>query len=143
MGVAADPKELGPVTPEQWEAEAKWIRKMADAMRLADWEFTIRKAQADADADADIEVTFGKRHASIRYGAEYWTYDQDKRRYIIAHELLHCHLDEIDTLINDLEQAVGVGFFNFLRQQYRVAEEHAVDVIAHLMAPHLPKAPEW
>jgi hypothetical protein len=122
-----------------------YIRDLADAMGLKDWTFKIddRPADDDADADADAQIRciYGQRRAVIRLCVGFDGYDAEKQRGILTHELIHPHIDPIDTVTRNMEPLIGRPAWTIFNGAMDDAIENATDAIAVVLAPFLPLPP--
>jgi len=123
-----DRKELG-----------RYVRWCADQMELRDWTIHLGHEPAPSDADGYVVITYGRKLARITVAEDFRSFDPERQRHTIAHELIHCHLESACNMVqNDLErhlstQADQVFFDGFKRQI-----EYGVDALASAVAKHLP-----
>lgn len=136
------------MTDAQYAVLRAYVRQLADAMLLADWELNVsRDGPEHDDAWADVAVSRVERHARIRVDATggWWTThnSQDERREHVVHELLHIHLDPIDKLMRRLaEHMPDDPLVKFLAEMHRDSVEVCVQTLSRVMAPLLPLPPE-
>jgi hypothetical protein len=76
-----------------------YIRQLANALALRDWQFTISDKPCDEDAVASILATAGRKRAQIRLAWNFRDLDPEEQRHTIVHELLHCHFASVNDLI--------------------------------------------
>lgn len=79
----------------RWDELGKYIRKIADAMGLAEWFFTLsHDAPGDAtqeDEECTAQVYISSQSVKVIYvvGDIFWTKNQYEQRWSVCHELLH------------------------------------------------------
>lgn len=121
------------------KALAAYVRTCADTIELRDWTITVGAEPAPSDADGYVVITYGRKLAYITFAEDFRSFDPDRQRHTVAHELIHCHLEPACNMVqNDLEphlaaQGDQVFFAGFKRQI-----EYGVDALAAAMAKHLP-----
>lgn len=111
---------------------APYVRRLADMMGLKDWGIKIRDENpSDSTALASVTCTYGQKQAQIRITADFLVDTADQQRYVLVHELVHCHLDLPGNIAEDeLSEAS--------KRNYRRTAEMAVDAIARSWAVSLP-----
>lgn len=138
--------------PDLWtgftEADARalldYVVDLAERLRLRDWTFSIdRFPLADEDdAYAATTITFGQRRATIALCRDWPNLDAQKKRRVIAHELLHCHFDgPLRHVERVLPVLVGKPASTPIIDKVHEDTELAVDTIAEAFAEHLPEVP--
>jgi hypothetical protein len=91
--VAAIPKRNS--HDPRWNELGKYIRKIADAMGLAEWYFTLsHDAPEEAEQENEectAQVYISSQSVKVIYcvGDIFWTKDQYEQRWSVCHELLH------------------------------------------------------
>jgi hypothetical protein len=79
----------------RWKELGKYIRKIADAMGLTEWYFTLsRDAPEEAEQDSEeatAQVYTSSQSVKVIYcvGDAFWTKNQYEQRWSVVHELLH------------------------------------------------------
>lgn len=117
----------------------EYVSHMADLMGLSEWRIThLEDDPASDDADAQIAPTYGQQSATIRFDTGWADHTPEKLRYIICHELVHLHVDRMDTVTQNLRDGIGMIVWNLFHGAFRDAEELAVDNIAWAWAKMLP-----
>lgn len=122
-----------------------YLRSCADAMELRDWHIDYSREELDADGDAaaDVDVLYGRKRARIRLRAGFKDLPREDQRHIVAHELVHCHVEVLlDMARNDLEQLLGKPADHVFWLSYKRQLELAVDGLTTAIAKHLPLI-EW
>lgn len=115
----------------QVEALRAYARQLADLMTLKDWQVVVEEEHADDGNNAQVHVTYGQQHARIWVSAKFFEKTAEERRYVLAHELLHCHFDMAERLAKPgMKKSAQAGL--------RLAIEIGVDNVARALAPHLP-----
>ena len=113
----------------------RYIRTLADAMGLKDWDVRLSDDALDDGNAGGCRVPYGRKIAKIRL-AEHDTIESLRRT--IVHELLHAHLEPIDWQIHNIKPAVSELTFDVWRGGFVDALEVACDAIAWAWAEHLP-----
>lgn len=108
-----------------------YVRRLADLMTLRDWRFAVVDEAADQGHNAQVSVTYGQKHARIWFAWDFAAKPPDEQRYVVVHELLHCHFDMADRI-------AGHGLKGGRKNAIRITLEHGVDDVARALAPHLP-----
>lgn len=116
----------------------KYVRELADVMGLRDWTITMRDEPCSEDCAADIQVTYGRKFASIRFDPDWASEKPETLRATCIHELLHCHLKPTEWALNNAQSALGMLAFGVLSGAYEDALEVAIDGIANEWANTLP-----
>lgn len=122
----------------------RYIREMADLMGLRDWRFDLNYyPPTDDGAFAEIAPDDGKQSATIRFGADFPTYDREQQRAIVVHELVHCHLDLIQQQARkDLPRLLGQPAYDAFFPSFVRGIERGVEGIAQAWAVTLPLPPK-
>jgi len=134
------------MTNAEFRRLGEYVRWMADAMGLRDWYFNLKHSpplrddeSVDKGAGARIEIYWGKRYADISVCEEFRTMRPDRQRQFICHELVHCHLDHLDSLTdNKLRDHMGEMHWQGWHMGFDLAFENAIDAIADAWARKLP-----
>ncbi len=131
MGVA--------VTPEQKTELQAYINQLKDLMALKDWRVDLLDELCSEDAFADIAPVDGRKWAKLRVSAGFFTEPSEQQRLEICHELIHCHVHPISTLVReDIAVSFGGDAHQVVKNAYCDRMEYAVDGIADGWAPFLP-----
>ena len=127
---------------EQHAAFSAYLRDLADVMGLRDWEIDLAREDASGpDTGASCSTTYGRKVATIHFGADFFYESPETQRYYCVHELLHCHFRAIVEARDGLEDLLGTPANLVFVDRMRSAEEWAVDAIAGAIAPFLPLPP--
>jgi hypothetical protein len=112
-----------------------YVEDIAARMRLGHWRITIvDESPRDDGTLASVHPWYGRHAATVRLSDGFLVEMPEEQRYVIIHELLHCHLAHLDKLIED-DLSTDAG------RAYRLANEYAVDSLAQAIAPFLPLPP--
>lgn len=130
------------MTDADWLTLECYVRATADLFGLREWSIDVaREAPGDTEAQAECRVTIGRRHATIRFAPMFRACDLKTQRNTVAHELMHCHLAQIDHCVEwDLREAGAMSqqahaiFF----QTFSRLSEYTVDALAAVIAPMAP-----
>lgn len=117
-----------------------YTRSVADSMCLQDWTIHLDWENPAGDGDgASIAWPEGRKNAAIRLSAEFTDYDAEEQRYVIVHELVHCHLASMqDTVEEDLQVHLGRPTYDIYSRSFRRALEYGVDALASALASYMP-----
>lgn len=128
------------------KALAQYVRAIADALGLRDWQFTYTDdppGEIDYEhATAAIRPTRGRKWACLWVPAKWWDESPEDRRQTIAHELLHLHFAGMERILETVQTNLGDATWGVLRAAHLDALEMAVDGIADAIAPFMPLPPE-
>lgn len=108
-----------------------YVRHLADSMRLRDWDFCIADELAAVGAMASILCVSGRKLGTIRFNEAFLAEDESEQRYIVVHELTHCHCALADAIA---ESEIDEDHVD----AYQLASEHAVDGVAMALAQFMP-----
>lgn len=121
------------------KALGHYIRWIADEMGLRDWNLHLLREPADDDCNAQARIIYGRKVCSIRVSEEFRTFEPERVRHSIVHELIHCHTAAADnTVQHDLTEHIGVCAADIFHSGYRRHAEYAVDGLADALSPHMP-----
>lgn len=135
------------MTPERAEALGDYIRYLLAELDLRDWTITLKTDEhpEQGNADAEIHPVYGRRVASLYVPLDFFSYDSERQRHILVHELLHCHMAGIQhhATHGKLIQVLGVPAHDAWFAGYEQMVENAVDAIADAFARRLepPRLP--
>jgi hypothetical protein len=119
-----------------------YCRTIADALGLRDWTLILDyDTPALVDEHARIDCTYGRRRATINWGASFWQQSRSDQRNTIIHELLHIHLDQPAAVVRDIEQQLGTFAFSVFNDNHHRETEIAVDALATAIAGRFPLPP--
>lgn len=123
---------------DKFKAVEEWVTAAALVFGISHWEITISREFADPDADADIEVSPQRSYAEMRLQKDFFSYDPEKQRVTLCHELGHIVNAGTDRVVENLEDTLGkIGWATF-EPNYLDATERATDHWARIVAPLLP-----
>lgn len=117
----------------------RYIRWVADAIGLRDWELDLMLEPAEEGHVAEVDPTFGRRHAELRFCAKFRERDPEAQRNAVVHELVHCHLAPLQSQVeDDLDQLLGKPADLVFSLAFRRNLEYSVDALAEAIAEHMP-----
>lgn len=123
---------------------AAYIRELANMMGLRDWfvTFSHQPIMSGEDHVGQITCTYGQKQATIEVGYFFHTFDPEKQRKIIVHELLHAHLSAIkrhvSTKTADVANILGTPAATILYDTLYLEEEFCVDALEQAFSKFLP-----
>lgn len=131
-------------TQEQYSALSDYVRFIADELALRDWYIWIKDATPDDEnTAAQIEVTYGRRSATIVFDRNWFKMAPEELRHNIVHEIMHTHFNGVTMIFDSLKPALGEVAFNSVKEIFRWQSELTVDAITDAIAKRfpLPKIP--
>lgn len=140
------------LTKKQTRLIGDYTRDIFDAVGLRDWFFYLMRDPAeDSDSQlatrndeclASIERTDGAKVAYLRLGRNFLKLEPDQQRHTIVHEALHCHLTDLNSLIQeDLAQHLDEKVHALVCKTFIRDLEYAIDGIASEFAKAMPLPP--
>lgn len=128
--------------PEDWDVLQNYVQSIRNQLGLRDWYLVIKHQPPENTAAlASVFPIEGRRFATLRVCAEFRELTATEQRQAIVHELIHCHLGEIQHyLSNILPKALG-SVADTILEANRLKIEYAVDAIAQEWAEAFPMIP--
>ncbi len=126
------------MTKAQRRALARYLATLKREMWLGPWRIDLLWEDVDRDCHAEIEPTFGQRHANLRVARDFFESPPEKQRSVLVHELLHCHLADVQHHAQGVEPLLGRIGYDAWMLGFRSAVEHAVDALTLLLAAGMP-----
>lgn len=128
----------------QHEAYSRYLRDLADALLLRDWEIELDRDRADAGAWACVHVLDVENFARVRVDwPAFFHRSPEERREWLTHELVHCHLDRPQRVVGQLaEQFADNTAMAFASEAHEKEIEVCTQRLARILAPLLPLPPE-
>lgn len=120
---------------EQW---SPLIRTYADELGLKDWRFIVSDEDAPDDAYAMIDTTYGRKVAVIKVCKEFESEPDWKQRECLIHELIHCHFDGMDRIVDTISDQLHRDVWSVFYASFRREVEIGTDAIALAIAAHFP-----
>lgn len=119
-----------------------YLLKLARLLRIRNWAFRVMHHPLDTDdsAIAKVEPIPHRCIADIKLCWNFAQYPPEAKRQVLVHELLHCVIEPMIaiprmSLCSQLGQPAYDVFWEVFRQQM----EYAVDHLADVIAPHMPR----
>lgn len=139
MGKARDEAGGLQVTDRDFDALCAYVRKLADAIGLGHWRFTVKRDPPDDDmAGAKVEPADYKYHADIWVYRDFRNLPPKTQIEYLLHELLHCHLAAAANVVRlDLweSRALSQQTYSFVCETHKRHIEYAVDNLANSLTP--------
>ncbi len=127
----------------QHAAYSAYLRTLADAMLLRDWEIKIDRDKTTDGAYASVWICDVENLAIVSVGEAFFGYPSEERREWLTHELLHAHLDRPQRILNQLTDQFGDNTAcQFAREAHRNEIEICIQRLARILAPLMPLPPE-
>jgi hypothetical protein len=115
-----------------------YVNRAAAVLGLSHWKIEVSKHPCDEESWADIEVSDNLWNATLRVSAEFWSLDNQEKRRVIAHELLHVHYAGAERAIEALDGVIGKEAYEILANIFNVEVERAADALSTPVARLLP-----
>jgi len=115
-----------------------YVNRAAVVLGLSHWKIEVSKHPCDEDSWADIEVSDNLWNATLRVSAEFWSLDNQEKRRVIAHELLHVHYAGAERAIEALDGVIGKEAYEILANIFNVEVERAADALSTPVSRLLP-----
>lgn len=120
-------------------ALAAYIRSVADAMGLRDWEIRLSDDWAKDDVAATIRAAHGRKFAKVSVARGFRNESPEDQRDTIVHELIHLHLEPAaDMVYRDLEKLLGRPADAVFTNAFDRNLEYGIDGLACALARHMP-----
>ncbi len=121
-----------------------YIAALLCIMGLSDWRIILmpEPPNRNADAYAEVRPIFGQRVATLMFAPDMRSWNSEKLRRVLCHELTHCHLDRMDTAYNGVADELGTQARNIADRNWTSNLEDATDNIACAWCELLPTI-EW
>jgi hypothetical protein len=130
---------------------SKYIHDAAETLGLRDWEIVLKTDLLDEEEDdngalplAQCNFTDGRKHAVVQLSLEFIGRAAQVQRYVIAHELVHCHFGPAWRQVEkDLSAILGRPAETVFWNAFERNMELGIDGVAQLadVLP-LPKQPD-
>jgi len=119
---------------------ARYIRDCADIVGLRDWEVVLDDGYCeDDDIAAHVYSVRERRIAHITVAENFITMPAHEQRHVIAHELVHVHMDaDLDYLDDFLPGLVGSSAWTPIRAALRAFHEQGIDGVSVGVEAALP-----
>jgi hypothetical protein len=109
-----------------------YIQKLMDLFHLKDWEFKISDdGPSDIEALASICCVHGRRFCTFFLSNDFLDETKEKRRWIILHEITHCHFSIAQHHIN-------ANADHNISRIYDQLHEYGIDAVAIAIASFFP-----
>jgi hypothetical protein len=122
------------------ETHAYWlayIQHIAELIQLKDWRFTLERTRPESmTSDAQIYLCYGMRRGDISVPPQFFALQATEQRYLIAHELIHAHLEDLDEHVRLYTNTQSDN--EYFQAAYKREREIVVDTFALAIAPFLP-----
>lgn len=141
-----DPHYNGPELHGQMDdathgAFVGYLAECVQALNLAGWRVDAARdfISPDSDAYAINKVFWMLKHSTIAIAEVVTSTTPETFRSIIAHELMHCHLGELNETVDSI---VGEHTGQAVQHDVEAKFERAVDTCAALVEDRLPLPPK-
>ena len=118
------------------ESVAMYLYRLSNEMGLKEWKFNIEKEPCADTEYATVVTIYGQRTANINLCEDWNKMTGDEQRYVLTHELVHCHLGQLGHFFSDImHERRGEAT---AARAWLLHEEMVTDAIASAWAPALP-----
>lgn len=125
---------MAPYKMRRTTAWTPYVRKIADMIGLRDWDIEVSERKPDIANAAEVICVSGRRAAIIKLSNYFMTTTRDSQRYLVTHELVHCHFASMHNFLDATLEGPHYTAYNH-------AYEYGVDATAAALAPFLPLPP--
>jgi len=120
-----------------------YLAELQRALRLRDWTIEIDWGRpADSGYLASVGMIPDRRVAKVWLGEGFEAKPREEQRGTLVHELLHCHLRDVEAAAEHARTVLGAPAGDLLSRVMRNQIELATDAIEAAVSPHLP-LPPW
>lgn len=117
---------------------AEYATELAGILNLGHWHIGISYEPAPDGCSAQISIPNGRRRVAIRFAHDFDTFDPDRQRQTIVHELEHLRFHNVDRLAEWAAERMKFDAGQLFAAAHLEALEFAIDEIAELLADQLP-----
>lgn len=121
-----------------WDAYA---RTLADHLRLRDWNIAVSHGTASGETYAQIWLQKDHREGIIYLSPAWSSLDPAFQRSCLVHELLHCHLHDLELLVAEFLQRLDGPLKECAEALVHREAERIVGALEDVLAPLLPLPP--
>lgn len=124
-------------TPARREAVESYIAYLQEVLRLRDWTITVDWSKPTGkDAWATMTQMSDSKHATLRLSPEFTTTPPRLHGQILLHEMVHCHLFQMENLATTSVSALaGKEATTVFSRAYTSANELVTDALADAFEP--------
>lgn len=126
----------------QHSAYSAYLRALADALLLRDWEIELLRQWANDGAYADCQVYHKEQHMRVRVCEGIWGNPREQIREWLTHEIFHAHIGRLDRLVEHFTEIVDNPGAALFEKEYDDETEILVQNLARIIAPFMPLPPE-
>ena len=126
----------------QHSAYSAYLRTLADALLLRDWEIELLREWADDHTYAQAMVFHQENHLRIKVREGIGGSPPADVREWLTHEILHAHLGRLDRIKDHLVEIKDDDASKLFDKEYSDESEVVVQRLARIIAPFLPLPPD-
>lgn len=117
------------------QAIGSYVSYLQIVLELQDWRITLRGEYPDGgDAAASMKCVYGQRVGELSLARDFFTFEPDRQRHYIVHELAHILTDGCDNVIeNGIDEILGKPAWVVLREAWRVQVEYLTDQVTYIV----------
>lgn len=126
------------MTHRQYRSLARYVSLIAAEMGLRDWTLSFPHEASEDGTLAEVDTTYGRKHATIRFCADWMTRPPEEQRHAVIHELLHVHFAQERQAVHDAFAVLTHDASSLAADAYRLGHEYGVDGVADAIAHFYP-----
>lgn len=115
-----------------------YLRAMADALGLKDWDFFVEANDETGPYQATCAIIVGQKRAKLGFPPSFDNLSPSQQRQTVVHELLHSHFDQWKIVINRLSGMLTDRELMLTELAMRDVVEQGIDGVATAIAGWLP-----
>ena len=120
-----------------------YVASLLPAFRLQHWEVLVEDDQPqNASATANCWTADNTWQARLRFADSHFEESEREQVNTVAHELLHVVTARLDLAVRDIIDGLEPSVKGWARERYDRELEHAVDHLARVIEPLLPRPPQ-
>lgn len=130
------------MTDEQRAYWQGYVDTLKPIMRLWHWRIDLGTESAAEGSDASLWMSDDYHTACLYFSPEWETFDRDKQRDAIVHELIHVHLARMGVCGKKIVAQLGGQAKELADEMQTHFLEAATEELARVIAPFLPLPPK-
>lgn len=116
----------------------KILREWQYRLKLSHWIITVNWDEpTDEDNEAEYAAEEWYNQCQIKLSKEWQKWERRHANVVLAHELVHLHLHEMDMAVNVLEPKFKKEVWEMWHGRFRAGHERAVETLAQIFVDTL------
>jgi hypothetical protein len=112
-----------------------YVETLVEQLKLSHWNIALDSRPCDENCWADITITPAQSTATIALAANWREWTREEMRETLTHELLHCHLNPMCELVQELTD--DHAHSATLNKAVDYSNERTTDALTNLVAPYM------